>query len=200
MLNPNDSETEYVSKVFVGQTQLNQVFEHIEFDGCVFKECDFSDTAFTNCKFIECEFNNCNLSLLKVNYSRFMDVVFNECKVIGVDWTNASWSNLSLPSPISFQKCVLNDSSFYGLYLSEMTLEECKVHDVDFREGNFNDSNFSSSDFLSSVFSGANLSGVSFEFAENYFIDINNTNIKQAKFSRQEAVCLLESLDIELLD
>ncbi len=194
------SETEYVSKVFVALNYVGETLEYCEFDSCVFKECDFSDAIFSECKFIECEFHQSNLSVAQFKATRLMDVQFNECKLIGVDWTKASWSNLSLPSPISFQKCVLNDSMFYGLYLAELILDECKAHDVDFRECDLHDGQFMSSDFSYSQFNHANLSGANFEFAENYSIDITTTNIKHAIFSRQEAVCLLDSLEIELRD
>jgi uncharacterized protein YjbI with pentapeptide repeats len=195
-----DQESEYIGETFVGVSAVDLTIERKEFDGCTFKECDFSDSTFDHCKFIECEFKDCNLSLVNARFSKFMDVVFNECKLVGFDWTKAAWSNLSLPAPIEFYKCVMNDSSFYGLELSELRMEECRAHDVDFREGNFQESNFSGTDFTSSLFHGANLGGASFEYAENYYIDLNTTNIKHAKFSRHEAVSLLESLDIELLD
>lgn len=200
MPNPLDDATEYLSQTFVGLDLSNETLSFKEFDGCVFNECRFDSVTFKNCKFIECEFVSCNLSVVNINYSRFMDVTFNQCKIIGVDWTKASWPNLSLPAPIAFHQSLLNDSSFYGLLLADLIIEGCTVHDVDFREGNFHQGDFSGSDFSNSLFNGANLSGVSFEDAENYYIDLNHTNIKQAKFSRLEAVCLLESLDIELLD
>ncbi|MFQ3231082.1 MAG: fluoroquinolone resistance protein, partial [Reinekea sp.] len=95
---------------------------------------------------------------------------------------------------------VLNDSSFFGLYMTEMNLEECKANDVDFREGDFSDANFNGADLANSLFDGANLNGANFENAENYYIDVNNTTIKKATFSRLEAVSLLESLDIVLVD
>jgi uncharacterized protein YjbI with pentapeptide repeats len=200
MTSPNDNETEYVSETFVGLDLTNEHLVRKEFDSCVFKECDFSNTIIESCKFIECEFLNCNLSLVNPKYSKFMDVTFNESKLVGVDWTKATWSNMHLPAPIEFYKCVLNDCSFYGLYLAELKMEDCRAHDVDFREGDFHESNFSSTDFTSSIFNGADLSTANFEFAENYYIDINTTRIQHAKFSRHEAVNLLESLDIELLD
>ncbi|MDX1342732.1 MAG: pentapeptide repeat-containing protein [Reinekea sp.] len=200
MTSPDDSQTEYVSETFVGLELANTEFVHKEFDGCVFKDCNFSDSVFDHCKFIECEFRNCNLSLMKPKYSRFMDVLFSESKLVGVDWTTAQWSNMSLPAPIGFYKSVLNDSSFYGLYLAELRLEECSARDVDFREGDFHDAQFAGSDFSNALFNSANLGAANFEYAENYFIDLNHSNIKGAKFSRDEAVNLLLSLDIELLD
>lgn len=200
MLDPNNAKTEYISETFVDEKLAGERLEYIEFDSCVFKECDFSGTLFDHCKFIDCEFIRCNLSVMRVKASRFMDVVFRESKVIGVDWTVAAWSNLKLSAPVSFHQCVLNDSSFFGLYMSEMNLEDCKANDVDFREGDFSDANFSGADLANSLFDGASLNGANLANAENYYIDVNNTSIKKAIFSRLEAVSLLESLDIVLVD
>ena len=49
-------------------------------------------------------------------------------------------------------------------------------------------------------FKETDLTGADFTGAVNYRIDINHNKIKKAKFSRLEAVSLLESLDIELTD
>jgi len=195
-----DNQSEFISEHFTKLDLTNSQIDHKEFDNCIFKDCNFSDAIFEHCKFIECEFNSCNLSLVKLKYSKFMDVSFTECKLVGVDWTVATWPSMKVPATIEFNKCVLNDSSFYGLYLAEIKLVDCRAHDVDFREGNFKEADFSSTDFTHSLFSSSNLYGANFEYAENYFIDLNSTNISKAKFSRSEAVALLESLDIELLD
>ena len=79
-------------------------------------------------------------------------------------------------------------------------VEECKAHNVDFREGNFSNSNFTYTDLSGSFFSNTTLSGTDFSEAINYDIDIYRNIIEKAKFSRFEAVRLLDSLDIELVD
>ena len=94
----------------------------------------------------------------------------------------------------------MNDGIFFGLSLEELVIEQCKAHDVDFREGNFTDSNFTYTDFSNSLFNKTNLTGVNFAEAISYNIDIYFNEIKRAKFSRHEAVRLLGSLDIELVD
>jgi len=149
---------------------------------------------------VDCHFINCNISVIKITQSKFSDVVFDECKVIGVDWTKAYWPSMTFCSPIKFHKCILNDSSFMGLNLQEIVIEECKAHDVDFREGNFSEANFTYTDFAYSVFNKTNLTGADFSEATNYNINIYRNEIKKAKFTRYEAVSLLESLDIELVD
>ncbi|GAB2688700.1 pentapeptide repeat-containing protein [Aliiglaciecola aliphaticivorans] len=171
-----------------------------EFESCTFDKCNFSDTAFKRCTFIDCEFSHCNLSNAQIAYCIFTDVSFRDSKLIGIDWTNVAWSELIYNSPVKFYQSILNDSSFYGLCLQELTMEACKAQNVDFREGDFRHSNFTFSELQGSFFDNTNLSGVDFSEATDYNIDIHRNKLKNAKFSRFEAVRLLESLDIQLVD
>ena len=198
MIDPRISE--HYNQNFNGIQFIQEELDEIEFDNCTFKNCDFSNTHFKNCRFIECHFSQCNLSNIKIGYSRFNDVFFEHCKMLGIDWTRAHWPNLALASPLKFSHCILNDSSFHGLKLTELQLESCKIQDVDFREGNFSQSNFSGSDFSYSLFNRTELVETDFTDASNYNIDIHLNNIKQGKFSRDQALNLLVGLDIELVD
>lgn len=195
-----EEQREYWSETFVGKDCAGQVIERREFDGCVFRDCDFSEAKFERCNFVDCEFNQCNLSVVALAYSKFSEVVFHESKLVGVDWTRVTRSSLAISSPVAFYKCILNDSSFFGLPLPELVLEECKAHHVDFREGSFIGANFTYTDFSGSQFSRTDLSGADFSEANDYEIDVYQNNIKGAKFNRYEAVRLLESLEIELVD
>ena len=178
----------------------NQAFEGIEFEDCSFSECDFTETTFKRCRFIECAFTDCNLSVVKIGQSQFTDVSFEQCKLIGVDWTRATWSQLRLSASLAFKNCVMNDSSFFGLSLDEMKLVECKAHEVDFRNGSFCEAQFSYTDFTGSLFGKTDLSRADFTEAVNYDIDIFDNKLDKAKFTRHEAVRLLNSLDVELSD
>jgi len=120
--------------------------------------------------------------------------------MIGIDWTQANWSELALSAPIKFYQCIINDCSFFGLDISGIVIAECKAHDVDFREGDFSQANFTDSDFSNSLFLKTNLSRADFTDAVHYNIDVYLNEIKQAKFSRFEAVNLLSSLDVVLVD
>jgi len=193
-------DSEYLSQNFKALHADVQEFNHLEFDNCRFTECDFSETTFHKCKFIECTFERCNLSNCKFLYSKFSDTSFLESKLVGIDWTRLAWPGLTLPSPIRFYKCIINDSCFYGLSLQEMVIEECKAHEVDFREGDFGYANFSHTDFTNSLFIASKLNHADFSEAHNYNIDVNLNDIQGAKFTRHEAVNLLYSLGIELVD
>src|SRR6187431_523865 len=195
-----ENSNEYLSKTFDGLDATGESFTEIVFENCIFQQCNFSDRRFYKCKFVDCVFTASNLSNINVDYSKFFDTSFNQSKLVGVDWTKADWPRFNFTAPISFNECIINDSSFFGLALSELVLEHCKAHDVDFRSGTFTKAKFSYTDFTNSLFMKTNLREADFSEAENYDIDIFNNEIKAARFSRHEAVRLLNSLDIELVD
>jgi len=198
-MNIEDS-AEYYAKNFKGLDASNRHFSSIVFENCIFQSCNFSDARFNSCKFIECNFNDSNLSNVAINHTRFVDVEFEGCKLVGINWTTADWPRLNLSSPLTFAQCILNDSSFFGLSLGELILEHCKAHDVDFRNGNFAKAKFNNTDFTNSLFSKTNLQQADFSEAQNYTIDVFSNDIKGAKFSKYEALSLLDSLGIELVD
>lgn len=119
---------------------------------------------------------------------------------MGVDWTRANWSAYYKDFEISFRQCILNDSSFFGLTLQALVLDECKVQDVDFREGDFSRAVMTYSDFTHSLFMRTNLQSANFTESTQCSINILENQIKGAKFSKHEAVYLLEGLGIELVD
>lgn len=175
-------------------------YHDIEFEDCRFADCNFSGARFRNCKFINCDFLRCNLSLVDISGSRLFGVGFKETKLVGVDWTRADWPVFHSDFELRFQHCVLNDASFHGLTLNELVLENCKLHDVDFREGDFRDSSMTGCDFTHSLFMRSNLGNVDFTESTGYAIDVLNNEIKGAKFSRYEALSLLDGLGVELVD
>ena len=138
----NKLDLTHTSPVTIADTQ---------FEDCEFNDCDFSSATFTRCKFLNCSFNRCNLSLIKVPYSHFFEIDFVDCKIVGVDWTRATWPSFNLCSELIFTRCILNDASFFGLSLNELKLEECKLYEVDFREGDFSNSVMTYCDFTNSL-------------------------------------------------
>jgi hypothetical protein len=101
---------------------------------------------------------------------------------------------------LKFYKSNVNDCSFFGLNLEEIIIDECSAKNADFREANVSGASFIHSDFSQSLFHNTNLSRADFSEASDYDIDIYENNITKAKFTRYEAVRLLESLDVELID
>ncbi|MCH1930278.1 pentapeptide repeat-containing protein [Shewanella sp. A25] len=182
--------------------QLNEAdsqWHGLEFEECEFHDCNFSAAQWRKCKFSDCRFIGCNLSLLELSLSQFSGVEFDECKLVGIDWTRASWPPLTFASPLIFRASIVSDSSFMGLKLDEMVMQSCRAHDVDFRDGRFHRADFSGTDFGHSLFGRTELIDADFTDATDYDIDIFSNKIKGAKFSREEAIRLLNGLDIELV-
>ncbi len=192
--------SEYYSQTFNEMDLSASSHKDLEFEDCTFVKCNFSETKFSKCKFIDCRFVDCNLNNLSVSYSKFMEVSFEGCKIVGVDWSKAHWPSIASFKALKFESCLISYSSFYGIELQEISIVECKALEVDFREGNFTESDFSYTNFSGSLFNKTRLRKVNFAEATNYHIDVLNNDIKEAKFSRYEAVSLLECLGIELLD
>ncbi len=191
------NETDLFAEEF---KNLNLSFKEIigkDFDDCSFEDCNFSHILFKQCRFVGCSFKHCNLSLMRVLDSQFSDVRFEDCKIIGVDWTKASWESLTI-RPMKFHRCVLNDSSFWGLQLEGMFLRECEAKEVDFQETNLKKVDFYATDFEKALFRNSDLREANFADALNFDIDIKMSKLKGAKFNRYEAVRLLKSLGIEL--
>ncbi len=199
-MNHFTSGEEYYDVTFSKLEQPEQQYQRIEFEECLFVDCDFSGAKFLNCKFLNCEFQRCNLSIVNVANSQFFGITWNESKLVGIDWTRAQWPVYHLDFELRFQRCILNDSSFFSLTLHELHLEECKLHDVDFREGNFQNSSMTYCDFSYSQFMRTNLQHVDFTESTDYAINVLENAVKGAKFSRYEALNLLECLGIELVD
>lgn len=195
-----ENNTQYFDKSFDKQGLVSVDIFGCEFEECEFNDCDLSAAIFTRCNFLNCSFNRCNLSLLKIPSSRFFDVDFIDCKLVGIDWTVAHWSSFNLCSELKFNRCILNDSTFFGLSLNELKLDECKLHEVDFREGDFSNSVMTYCDFTNSLFMRTNLQSVDFSESNSFTIDVLENKISRAKFSRYEALSLLNSLDIVLVD
>ncbi|MDQ7050613.1 MAG: pentapeptide repeat-containing protein [Enterobacterales bacterium] len=196
----NQQNKEFYQQEFKSLDLNGQILSGKTFDKCQLIECDFTQAQLIDCQFIDCQFIKSNLSVVKLNQSRFLDVIFESCKTIGIDWTIASWPNIALCSPIKFHNSILNDSIFFGLELAELVIKDCKVYEVDFREANLERADFSGCDLNGSLFNETNLSAADFTDATNYAIDFKYNRISGAKFNRYEAIRLLDSLDITLVD
>jgi len=81
-----------------------------------------------------------------------------------------------------------------------MKVIECIAHEVDFREVDLSQADFSNTDLVGSLFINTNLTGADFTHTRNYTINASLNTLKGTKFSLPEAMSLLHSLDIVLID
>ncbi len=194
------SESEYFEKNFNLLDLSSSFTEHATFEECAFNHCNFTSARLSHCKFTHCTFNHCNFSLAEMVGSRFYEVDFNECKLTGIDWTRAQWPSFNLDPELRFNKSILTHSAFFGLRLQGLKLDQCLLHAVDFREADLRGAKITGSDLAGSLFHNTDLRAADFTDSWDFHIDVMNNLIVKAKFSRLEALSLLESLGIELVD
>ena len=194
--------------IFEHTTYANQTFtklildegrvENIDFQHCQFKQCKFTSVTFSKVTFTDCDFESCDLSLSKLPGCKFSEVSFKDSKLVGINWTELSWPLVKLASPLYFYGSNLSHSSFFSLPLADLIVEDCKAHDVDFREANLSHASFMGTDLQNSLFMHTNLKHADFTNATNYSIDIQSNTITQASFSLPDVLALLNSLDIKI--
>jgi fluoroquinolone resistance protein len=162
-----------------------------EFYKCSFVNCNLNKVEFENCRFEDCDFNYCDLSLVRLKSCEFIDARFYESKLLGINWTD-----VRTPIRIEFRKCKLNHSTFFGLNLRSIIIEDCIANEVDFTDAALYRANCIMTDFKDSKFSNTDLSYADFALAKNYDIDPNYNKIKRAIFSIPEVLTLLQGFDI----
>ena len=197
-MTPFDSQVEYAGETFTGLTCDDSLVATRQFFDCRFANCSFRATKFRNCRFVDCTFEGCDLSSINFEGSSFRNTNFEISKVIGVDWTIASWPKPTLGSPINFHNCGVDFSNFFGLSLPEISFKGSSVKEVEFSEADLNGGDFSNAILTKSRFSQTNLTRANFQDATGYSIDVTNNRIAKARFSIPEAISLLRGLGIEL--
>ena len=69
-----ENKKNYVNQIFNSTDLQDRRVEQSEFEDCEFIGCNFFGMHFVRCKFIDCEFKNSNLSLIKLNKSKFQPI------------------------------------------------------------------------------------------------------------------------------
>jgi fluoroquinolone resistance protein len=165
-----------------------------EYEFCIFKRCDFSNADLSEFKFIECEFLDCNLSLAKLAKTTLRDVKFKDCKMLGLLFCNCNEFGLA----VSFDSCVLNDSSFYQRKIRKTTFVNSRLNGVDFTDCDLTGSVFNNCDLTDAKFEKTILEKTDFRTSFNFSIDPELNRIKKAKFSLANIIGLLDKYDIEI--
>jgi uncharacterized protein YjbI with pentapeptide repeats len=195
-----DNGSEFVAKTIKNVALDKHEMVSVVFDACEFKDCHFGSAVFTRCKFVDCVFVECNLSNAKIAGSKFLNAEFSHCKMIGINWPEATWLSIAASPQLTFWNSNLNDSSFFGLKLHEMVIQNCTAHSVDFRAADLTRADLTGTDLQESLFGKTILIEADLSGATNYNIDVLDNNVRKARFSRHEALGLLSGFDIELVD
>lgn len=193
-----DSPAEYEDQCFDGLNLQAGEIGHKEFSGCVFRRCSLLETSFWDCRFVDCGFEECDLSLVRVRDCTFSNTTFRDSRLVGINWTEASWPRRGLFKSIDMFRCAISHSTFMGLSLRCLQMVECVARGVDFAETDLSLADCRHTDFGESRFLHTNLTGADFTGATNYTIAAHLNVLKKTKFSLPEAIALLYGLDIIL--
>lgn len=192
--NGSMSLTYFTDKTFEKVNFKNDPLEKGEYEQCSFKECDLSEADLSQIKFIECHFTNCNLSLAKLGKTSFQDTVFKNCKLLGLHFEHCHDFNLSF----SFEHCVVDHSSFYGMKIRKTIFKNCQLTEVDFTASDLSESLFDNCDLDNATFENTNLEKSNLFTSRNYRIDPEMNKVKKAKFSLSGLPGLLTKYNIEI--
>lgn len=178
----------------------NTLVDRVTFERCTFVNCLFSECTFQSCKFRDCTFQDCNFWLTRVPGSAFRNTLFKKSKVVGINWAEGVWSKTGLLDSISFIESDLTNSTFIGLVLRKLIMTDCIAHNADFADADLTQADCTGTDFAETRFLHTNLTEANFTRATNYAIDASQNTIKKARFSLPEAINLLRSLNIVLVE
>ena len=181
-------------KTFKSENYTTNQLQKAEYDNCTFVDCDFSESYISNISFLECEFIDCNFSMVKAKGAILKDVVFNNCKLLGFPFHDCNPFMISM----TFIKTQLNLSSFFNLKLKNTTFDDCKLKQTDFTNSDLNGSKFINCDLDQTIFDHSILEKVDFTSAQNLSIDPEKNKIKNAKFSKENALGLLNHYQIKI--
>ena len=171
----------------------NQVLEKKEFEGKKLINCSFIETELKKSKFISCKFVNCRISALKLTDSVFIETSFVDSKVEGIDWTKAIEIR-----ELAFENCDISYSNFNMLNIPNTKILYSIAKECSFSETNLTGSILTGTDFEASRFFKTNLSKANFRDAKNYWIDIRDCNLKNARFKSPEALNLLRATGVQV--
>ena len=122
------TEDAYGEKTFRNLSIAEENAENIEFSNCLFDKCDFTHVNFSGGTFIDCKFVGCNLTGMKVEDTRFQEIVFDNCKIMGVDFSSISTFLLAW----EFSRCKVNLCDFTRVEMKFTRFIECGIKEKNF--------------------------------------------------------------------
>jgi uncharacterized protein YjbI with pentapeptide repeats len=179
---------------FKNQDFTKKSLAKAKYDYCIFTDCNFGNSDLSSIAFVECTFVDCNLSNAKVDLTAFRTVKFSGCKLLGLRFDVCQKMMLA----VSFENCVMDFVSFYGLKLPNTVFKNCQLHEADFSSSDFSNAVFDNCDFRLSTFDHTILEKADFQTAYNFEIHPTLNRIKKAKFSKENVVGLLLGFGIEI--
>lgn len=179
-------------KTFTKQDYRTNELPKAEYENCTFVNCNFSESYLSYVSFTDCEFLDCNLSGIKIKDTLFKDAIFNQCKLLGVDFSISSDFLFSIKA----EDCNFSFSSFYGKNLNKPRFYNCIMEQIDFTNANLSGGLFQNCHLKHAIFDNTNLENADLRSAMHFRINPTNNKMKNAKFSKEGALTLLNDFQI----
>lgn len=145
-------------------------------------------------------FEFCDLAGVTLGGTRFEAVEFVDCILTGIDWTQARWSNLSLPAPLSFSRSRLDLSSFLDLSLTEVRIDHGSAVETDFSGADLRRATIRNVDLRGAIFNGTDLRDSHLEGSVDYLIDPATNPVDRCTVSFPGASSFLVALGLDVID
>lgn len=165
-----------------------------DYEYCIFRDCDFSGSDLSGVVFLETRFVDCDFSNAKFSDTAFRDVTFESCKMLGLHFDQCNAFAFSA----SFESCLLNHSSFYGMTISTLVFKGTQLEGVDFVDADLRKAVLSGCDLQNAVFDNTNLTKVDFRTCQGFSIDPERNQIKGAYFSQEGLIGLLDKYKVRV--
>ncbi len=189
----------------ISMYKRDEIFEHLTFDNdfteraeeyesCKFTHCRFTGNSVEKVSFTDCIFEDCDMSNLRLAGTALNEVRFENCKLLGLHFEDCSPFLFS----VSFVRCILDFSSFYGVKLKNTVWKNCSLQATDFTDADLSGARFSECELKDARFENTLLHGADFRTAYNYSLNPELNRIKGAKFSFPGVLGLLHKYDIEV--
>lgn len=169
-----------------------------EFVECTFVGSDLSEAIVSKSRFVDCRFEGCDLSLWRPTDALVGGCHFEDCRMLGIDWTVASWPRAPLHEANTFLRCDLSLSTFADLDLGATRFIECRLHESSFRSARLAGADFTLSECPGVDFHGADLSEASLVGVAGLTIDPLSSKLEGATVDAGGAMAILDSLGINL--
>ncbi len=165
-----------------------------DYEDCTFINCIFSGSNLRGSRFADCEFQDCDLSNAEMVDTAFQEVIFRDCKLLGVHFSSCRTFRFK----VEFVNSQLNWASFEALSMKTTRFESCQLLGTDFTQADLEKAEFIGTNLEGAVFSRTNLAGADFQTADNFMIDPEENNLKQARFSAHSLAGLLGKYQLRI--
>lgn len=181
-----------IDKDFKGESYIETPLLHAEYENCTFADCLFSQSDLSDMIFSECKFENCEMSMANIKNTALRGVRFNNCKMLGWRFDECKTFGLA----VSFEQCILDFSSFFGLKIPHTVFKNCSIKEVEFVETDLTKAVFQNCNLERAVFERTKLEGTDFRTAQHFTINPEMNRIQKAKFSTHNIAGLLYKYNI----